>query len=66
MTPREKFLGLIKNDILRLGVTELDFSTRDCRVGTKKRADARDKLRVFRQHDPAGISKRLNKLKDCL
>ncbi len=37
MTPREKFVSLVKSDILRLGVAELDFGTGDCRVGTKKR-----------------------------
>ena len=25
MTPREKFVGLIKNDILRMDLAELDF-----------------------------------------
>ena len=25
MTPREKFVGLIKNEILRMGLAELDF-----------------------------------------
>ena len=50
MTPREKFAGLIKNDILRMDLAELDFGI----------------SRSLVEQDPAHISTLLNKLKDCL
>lgn len=50
MTPREKFAGLNKNDILRLDLAELDFGIN----------------RTLVEQDPAHISTLLNKLKDCL
>jgi hypothetical protein len=49
MTPREKFGGLIRNDILRVDLAELDFGINRIRL----------------QQDTAYISKRLNRLKDC-
>ena len=49
MTPREKFVGLIKNDILRMDLAELDFGI----------------YRILLENDPATISTNLNRLKDC-
>ncbi len=50
MTARDKLILLIKNNVLKMGLTEIDFG-----IGG-----------MLTQPDQTDIAKRLNKLKDCL